>query len=250
MMRLIHLFLVFSLLSVLAVGGGTAVLPEMQHMTVHTFHWLTDAQFRNIYSLGQVAPGPNMLMVLVIGYQLAGWAGMIVVGVAFFLPDCIITLFVNRWWVHLGGWPWRVSIQRGLAPVAIGLMTSGTYAIAKLSIVDTENAGDRRRGVRNSALAPRQSGRAGAGGRRRLPAVGLVRTTEIKKRRQEWMLLPALCIYESRARGRARRPAPLACYMWPVSDIFTIAWVVKKALSTAPMLMYQHSRSGVSMPGR
>ena len=80
MMRLIHLFLVFSLLSVLAVGGGTAVLPEMQHMTVHTFHWLTDAQFRNIYSLGQVAPGPNMLMVLVIGYQLAGWAGMIVVG--------------------------------------------------------------------------------------------------------------------------------------------------------------------------
>ena len=107
MTRLIHLFLVFSLLGVLAVGGGTAVLPEMQHMTVHTFHWLSDAQFRNIYSLGQVAPGPNMLMVLVIGYQLAGWAGMIVVGIGFFLPDCIITLFVNRWWVHLGGWPWR-----------------------------------------------------------------------------------------------------------------------------------------------
>ena len=40
------------------------------------------------------------------------------------------------------------------------------------------------------------------------------------------------------------------CYMWPTSDIFTIASVVKNALSTAPMLMYQHSRSGVSMPGR
>ena len=102
MTRLIHLFLVFTLLGVLAVGGGTAVLPEMQHMTVHTFQWLTDAQFRNIYSLGQVAPGPNMLMVLVIGYQLAGWAGMAAVGIAFFLPDCLITLFVNRWWVHLG----------------------------------------------------------------------------------------------------------------------------------------------------
>jgi chromate transporter len=138
MTRLIHLFLVFSLLSVLAVGGGTAVLPEMQHMTVDTFHWLTDAQFRSIYSLGQVAPGPNMLMVLVIGYKLAGWAGMVVVGIGFFLPDCIITLFVNRWWVHLGGWPWRTSIQRGLAPVAIGLMTSGTYAIARLSIVNVQ----------------------------------------------------------------------------------------------------------------
>jgi len=136
MRRLIHLALVFGLLGVLAVGGGTAVLPEMQHMTVHTFHWLTDGQFRSIYSLGQVAPGPNMLMVLVIGYHLAGWAGMVVVGIGFFLPDCIITLFVNRWWVRLGGWPWRTSIQRGLAPVAIGLMTSGTYSIAKLSIVN------------------------------------------------------------------------------------------------------------------
>jgi len=133
---LLKLFNDFGTLSLEAVGGGTAVLPEMQHMTVHTFHWLSDAQFRNIYSLGQVAPGPNMLMVLVIGYQLAGWAGMVVVGIGFFLPDCIITLFVNRWWVHLGGWPWRTSIQRGLAPVAIGLMTSGTYAIARLSIVD------------------------------------------------------------------------------------------------------------------
>jgi chromate transporter len=110
----------------------------MHHLTVHTYQRLTDAQFRNIYSLGQVAPGPNMLMVLVIGYQLAGWAGMAVVGIAFFLPDCLITLFVNRWWVHLGAWPWRTSIQRGLAPLAIGLMTSGTYAIAKLSIVDPQ----------------------------------------------------------------------------------------------------------------
>jgi len=136
MTRLIHLFLVFSLLSVLAVGGGTAVLPQMQHMTVDTYHWLTDAQFRSIYSIGQVAPGPNMLMVLLIGYHLAGWAGMTVAGIGFFLPDCILTLFANRWWVHLGSWPWRLSIQRGLAPVAIGLMLSGTWAIARLSIID------------------------------------------------------------------------------------------------------------------
>ena len=170
MTRLIHLFLVFALLSVMAVGGGTAVLPEMQHMTVHTFHWLTDAQFRNIYSIGQVAPGPNMLMVLVIGYQLAGWAGMVVVGIAFFLPDCVITLFVNRWWVHLGGWPWRTSIQRGLAPVAIGLMTSGTFAIARLSIVNVQTLAIAI-AVFGIALAPHQSGRAGAGGRRSLRIV-------------------------------------------------------------------------------
>jgi chromate transporter len=134
--RLIHLFLVFSLLSVLALGGGNSILPEMQSFTVHRLHWLTDAQFRSIYSLGQVVPGPNMLMVLVIGYQLAGWLGMSVVGIAFFVPDFVIALSMNRLWLHLGGWPWRLSIQRGLAPVAIGLMISGTYTIARLSIVD------------------------------------------------------------------------------------------------------------------
>lgn len=134
--RLIKLFVVFSLLSVLALGGGNSVLPEMRHMTVHRLHWLTDAQFRSMYSLGQVVPGPNMLMVLVIGYHLAGWLGTIVVGIAFFLPDFLIALYVNRLWLRLGGWPWRISIQRGLAPVAIGLMISGTYTIARLSIVD------------------------------------------------------------------------------------------------------------------
>ena len=134
--RLFHLFLVFSLLSVLALGGGNSVLPEMRHMTVHRLGWLTDAQFRSIYSLGQVVPGPNMLMVLVIGYQLAGWLGMVVVGISFFLPDFIIALAINRLWIRLANWPWRLSIQRGLAPVAIGLMISGTYTIARLSIVD------------------------------------------------------------------------------------------------------------------
>ncbi|MGH7865240.1 MAG: chromate transporter, partial [Candidatus Binataceae bacterium] len=64
MVRLFHLLWVFALLSILAVGGGTAVLPEMQNLTVHYFGWLTDDSFRDLYSLGQVAPGPNMLMVL------------------------------------------------------------------------------------------------------------------------------------------------------------------------------------------
>jgi len=131
--QLTKLGLVFMMLSVLAVGGGTAVLPEMQHATVHWFN-LTDKQFRDIYSIGQVAPGPNMLMVLLIGYRLAGALGAAVVGIAFFLPDCVLTLAANRLWVHFSGSPWRQSVQQGLAPVAIGLMFAGTWAIARLSL--------------------------------------------------------------------------------------------------------------------
>jgi chromate transporter len=135
--KLIQLAGVFALLSVVAVGGGTAVLPEMKRMTVNTYHWVTPGQFRDIYSLGQVAPGPNMLMVLLIGYRLAGVAGAAVVGIAFFLPDCVLTLFANRMWLRYENSPWRKAIQHGLAPVSIGLMLSGTYSIARLSLFNT-----------------------------------------------------------------------------------------------------------------
>jgi chromate transporter len=136
MNRLLNLCGVFAMLGLLAVGGGTAVLPEMQHLTVDSFRWLTNKQFIDIYSLGQVAPGPNMLMVMVIGYKLAGTAGALAVGVSFFLPDCLLTLCANRLWIRFEDSPWRPAVQRGLAPVAIGLMLSGTYAIARLSIRD------------------------------------------------------------------------------------------------------------------
>ena len=134
MHKLISLAWVFALLSILAVGGGTAVLPEMQRMTVGQFHWVTDKQFRDIYSLGQVAPGPNMLMVMVIGYRVAGYLGSAIVAFAFFVPDCILTLFANRMWLRFSDSPWRLAIQRGMAPIAIGLMLAGTYSIARLSI--------------------------------------------------------------------------------------------------------------------
>jgi chromate transporter len=134
MAKLFNLTWVFMLLAILAVGGGTAVLPEMEHLTVDHFQWVTRGQFRDIYSLGQVAPGPNMLMVLLIGQKMAGAMGALVVGLAFFLPDCVLTLVANRLWVRFKESPWRAAIQHGMAPVAIGLMLAGTYAIARLSI--------------------------------------------------------------------------------------------------------------------
>jgi chromate transporter len=134
MYKLFSLALVFALISVMAIGGGTGVLPEMERLVVHRFHWMGDQQFRDIYSLGQVSPGPNMLMVMVIGYRLAGVAGAAVVGLAFFLPDCIMTFFVNRLWSRFSESQWRIALLRGLAPLTIGLMLSGTYTLARLSI--------------------------------------------------------------------------------------------------------------------
>ena len=128
------LALSFGLLSLLAVGGGTAVLPEMQTMLFHQFD-IDHLRFVHIYSIGQIAPGPNMLMVLVIGFQVAGLIGAGIVLFAFFLPSSILCFYVGRIWNRFGESPWRRSIQNALEPISIGLMASGVYAVAKSSIV-------------------------------------------------------------------------------------------------------------------
>jgi chromate transporter len=131
---LLRLLGVFGMLSVLAVGGGLAVLPEMKKLTVEQYHWVTADQFVDFYSLGQMAPGPNMVMVTLIGYKVAGLVGAISVLVAFFLPASVLTFGANRLWHRLSAWPWRESIRRGLGPVTVGLMIAGVISIGKVAI--------------------------------------------------------------------------------------------------------------------
>jgi chromate transporter len=124
----------FALLSILAVGGGTAVLPEMESLLLHQFG-IDHTQFVHIYSIGQLAPGPNMLMVLVLGYQLAGLIGAGVVLLSFFLPSSLLCFYVGRLWNRFGENPWRRTIQNALEPISLGLMASGVYSVGKASIV-------------------------------------------------------------------------------------------------------------------
>jgi chromate transporter len=140
MNKLISLVNVFALLSILAVGGGTAVLPQMKHETVATHRWLSAEQFTDIYSLGQLAPGPNMNMVDVIGYRVAGIPGAILVLLAFYLPSCTLVFAVGKIWDHFEGSPWRDAVKRGMAPITIALMMSGVYAIGRTATINIDHS--------------------------------------------------------------------------------------------------------------
>ena len=70
----------------MAVGGGAAVLPEMNHLVIDGQHWLSPDQFREIYALGQLAPGSNMMMVTVIGYHVSGYVRALLAFLGFFVP--------------------------------------------------------------------------------------------------------------------------------------------------------------------
>jgi len=122
---------VFAYLSLLTVGGGMAAFPELKTLTVDVHHWLTFPQLIHLYSVGQMAPGPNMMMIVSIGEWVAGIAGAVVVLIAFFLPTALLAFVIGRLWVKLEKWPWRDAIQHGLAPVSIGLLLAGCFTIAK-----------------------------------------------------------------------------------------------------------------------
>jgi chromate transporter len=122
---------VFAYLSLLTVGGGMAAFPELKVLTVEVHHWLTFPQLIHLYSVGQMAPGPNMMMIVSIGQWAAGLPGAVVVLIAFFLPTALLAFFIGRVWTRLEKWPWRKSIQRGLTPVSIGLLLAGCLTMAK-----------------------------------------------------------------------------------------------------------------------
>jgi len=131
---------VFAYLSILTVGGGMAAFPEMEYLSVDVHHWLTKEQLIHLYSIGQMAPGPNMMMIVAIGDWAGGILGALAVLIAFFLPTALLAYAAGRGWKKLETWPWRDSIQRGLAPVSIGLLLAGCYTMAKGAITGTETA--------------------------------------------------------------------------------------------------------------
>ena len=93
---LIALGVQFAILSLFAIGGAMAVVPEMHRQAVDVSHWMTDRQFADLFAIGQAAPGPNIIVVTLIGYQAAGIPGALVATFAMCGPTCVITYYVSR----------------------------------------------------------------------------------------------------------------------------------------------------------
>jgi chromate transporter len=81
-----------------------------------------------------------MMMIVPIGQWAGGFLGAAAVLVAFFGPTAVLAFIVARGWKKLEKWPWRTSIQQGLAPVSIGLLLAGCFTMAKGAITGTETA--------------------------------------------------------------------------------------------------------------
>lgn len=112
----------FGQLSLLSFGGTNSVLPEMQRQAVEVHPWMSAHEFAALFALAQAAPGPNMLVVTLIGWRVAALPGALVTTLAVSVPSAALTFVTHGLWYRFRNAAWRAAVQRGLMPVTAGLL--------------------------------------------------------------------------------------------------------------------------------
>jgi chromate transporter len=134
MSELLHqLGTTFAWLSLLQFGGTNAVVPEMHRQAVDVYHWMDSQTFANLFALAQLAPGPNVMIVSLIGWQVAGFAGLAVATAAMMVPPCLLAFAMSRFMRHAGQSRWLVIVKDGLVPLAIGMILASGWIMTESS---------------------------------------------------------------------------------------------------------------------
>jgi chromate transporter len=121
----------FGLMSLFAVGGANSAIPEMHRVAVDVQHWITDKQFADAFAISQMSPGPNVLIVTLIGYSVAGVTGALVATLAMCAPTAILAYYVSRFLARSSHSRWPAIIQAALVPLSIGLMGASGLILAQ-----------------------------------------------------------------------------------------------------------------------
>ena len=121
----------FGLMSLFAVGGAAAAVPEMHRIAVEVHHWMTEKQFSDAYAIAQLSPGPNVLIVTLIGYAVAGIPGALAATLAMCLPTALLAYYVSRLLSRPSRSRWPGLIQAALVPLSIGLMAASALILAQ-----------------------------------------------------------------------------------------------------------------------
>lgn len=136
MNTLAQLAAVYGQLSLLAFGGANAILPEMQRQVVNVHHWMNAREFAALFALAQAAPGPNMMVVSLVGWRVAGFWGALVTTAAVAVPSSVLTLLVSAVWYRFKDAAWRKALQAGLQPVTAGLIMASAALMVESTSVD------------------------------------------------------------------------------------------------------------------
>lgn len=133
----IALFMHFASLSLLAVGGAITTTPDMHRFLVSEHYWMTESQFTSSIALAQSSPGPNVLFVALMGWNVglnAGGYGFALLGVAvtmlgIMLPSSMLTYFAARWGHQNREMRAVRAFKQGMAPSVVALLIATGWVL-------------------------------------------------------------------------------------------------------------------------
>lgn len=121
-----------ALLSLISFGGVPGVLPDLRNFVVASHGWMTDRDFANCFAIVQAIPGPNMILLMgFVGWKVGGLPAAVAGAFASFAPSCTLAYAAFGWWERFRATAWQRRVRRGLAPVTVGLIVAGGYAMAR-----------------------------------------------------------------------------------------------------------------------
>ena len=121
----------FALMGLVAIGGANAVVPEMHRQVVELERWMSASEFAALFAIANAAPGPNVLIVTLIGWRVAGIPGALVTSLAMMGPTSLVTFGIFRIWNWLEHAAWRRPVQNGLSAVTVGLVAATAYLLSR-----------------------------------------------------------------------------------------------------------------------
>lgn len=128
---LVDLARTFAALSLVSIGGINALLPEIHRQVVVVHGWMTDTAFANAFAIANASPGPNVILVSLIGWEVAGLAGLLVATLAILIPSCTLAYFASHAIMRWSDRPAVVLLRDALVPVALGLMLASGVSMMR-----------------------------------------------------------------------------------------------------------------------
>jgi chromate transporter len=133
--KLAEVALLFLRLGFTAFGGPAAHIAVMENEIVRQRQWLSSQRFLDLFGAANLIPGPSSTeLAIFIGYEEAGWIGLILAGVCFILPAALMVSVLAWAYVRFGSVPQMVGILYGIKPVVIAVVAQALWGLAPKAI--------------------------------------------------------------------------------------------------------------------
>ena len=133
---LLKMAIIFATTALVSVGGIASMIPEIHRQAVELNGWMSNDAFVATFAISQIAPGPNILLMSLVGWRVAGWAGLIVATLATVVPTSLVALAANRAENRLAGARWYATLRKAAPPVVVGLILASGFVTGRVAIAN------------------------------------------------------------------------------------------------------------------